>query len=329
MLTLLAAAPGAGKSLVALDLARRVIAGLPFPDGAAPTCPASDVVLVDAEGPLPVLMERAQAFDIDMSRLRVITPADGKLFDLGSPVSRVGLTLTIRQVRPSLVIIDSLGAALAGGESIRKSLHALLALLPRLAERGNTAILLIHHLRKRTYAGRSAHVRPVSLDDLRGSSHIVAVARSILALSTMPPAPSSGDRPGAVDARRLEVIKANLCHRPPALRLFLGSGTAGKVVLHYAGPITAPPPPVTQVELCARWLLDLLAGTEPLRPAQIVEAAAGAGFSRSAVYRARNSLGDRILVLTRSPSGTAKQRPGTAHDPFRRWTLAPTPPSEA
>jgi hypothetical protein len=34
MLTLFGAAPGAGKSLVALDLARRVIHGEPFPDGA-------------------------------------------------------------------------------------------------------------------------------------------------------------------------------------------------------------------------------------------------------------------------------------------------------
>ena len=38
MITLLCAAPGAGKSYLALDLARRLIAGLPWPDGAPPRC---------------------------------------------------------------------------------------------------------------------------------------------------------------------------------------------------------------------------------------------------------------------------------------------------
>ena len=36
MLTLLAPPRGAGKSYVAVDLARRIVAGEPFPDGAAP-----------------------------------------------------------------------------------------------------------------------------------------------------------------------------------------------------------------------------------------------------------------------------------------------------
>lgn len=53
MLSLLGAAPGAGKSLVALDLARRVIHCEAFPDSArradAGTFPGGNVVYVDAE----------------------------------------------------------------------------------------------------------------------------------------------------------------------------------------------------------------------------------------------------------------------------------------
>ena len=54
MVTLFGAAPGAGKSLVALDLARRVIHGEPFPDGApslnggANPCPGKRVLMIGA-----------------------------------------------------------------------------------------------------------------------------------------------------------------------------------------------------------------------------------------------------------------------------------------
>ena len=78
MVTLLGAAPGAGKSLVALDLARRVIHGEPFPDGAPPADialsadgatsakggphprPGANVLIVDAEGAPALLSQRAQ-----------------------------------------------------------------------------------------------------------------------------------------------------------------------------------------------------------------------------------------------------------------------------
>jgi hypothetical protein len=336
-LTLLAAAPGTGKSLVALDLARRIIAGLPFPDGwlreevvracssgGTPQLPegvalpeGAAVLLVDAEGPLSVLEERARAFEIDVSRLHVMMPRGSSIFNLASPPQLKLLTCTIRDLRPSLVIIDSLGAALPGGESLPKGLHALLSVLPRLAAATNVPILVVHHLRKRTYAARFAAARPVSPDDLRGSSHIVAVARSILALSPVTPFPLLPDTPEPPAARRLEVIKSNLCRRPPPLGLLIESDDAGFPVLHYTGPITTPPPLSGQVELCARWLLDHLAAAgEPLRPAAILQAAAEEGFSRNTVHRARHALGDRILIL-----GTS------THDTTRHWTLSPTPPA--
>jgi hypothetical protein len=85
MLTLFGAAPGAGKSLVALDLARRVIHGEPFPDGApsvdrgANPCPGSRVLIVDAEGAPALLNQRAQAWQIDSRRLFLMLAPDGGL----------------------------------------------------------------------------------------------------------------------------------------------------------------------------------------------------------------------------------------------------------
>ena len=69
MLTLFGAAPGAGKSLVALDLARRIIAGEPFPDGAPVPNPGSNVLIVDAEGAPALLNQRAEAWRMDRRRL--------------------------------------------------------------------------------------------------------------------------------------------------------------------------------------------------------------------------------------------------------------------
>jgi hypothetical protein len=243
MLTLLAAAPGTGKSLVALDLARRVIAGLPFPDGAPNPCPEANVLLVDAEGPLSLLDRRARAWEIDRSRLFLMVPAGSTFVDLAASRQHRLLVDMVRRLRPDLLIVDSLGAATPGGETAHTALHILLAFLTRLAAFGHLAVLLIHHLRKRAYSGRAA-AAAITLDDLRGSSHIVAAARSILALSPVAPAPPAGDTPDPPPARRLEVIKSHLCRLPPPLGLQLEGGETGAPTLRYTGPILSPAAPI-------------------------------------------------------------------------------------
>ena len=114
MLTLLGADPGVGKSLVALDLARRIIHGEPFPDGAPVTCPGSNVLIVDAEGAPTLLNQRAQAWDIDSTRLYLMLSPDRTGFiDLSQGEQLILLSRMIGNIRPSLVIVDSLAAGLA------------------------------------------------------------------------------------------------------------------------------------------------------------------------------------------------------------------------
>ena len=72
LLSLLGSVPGAGKSLVALDLARRLIAGLPFPDGTPLPSDgqAPNVVYVDAEGIPQLISQRATSWGTARPRTR-------------------------------------------------------------------------------------------------------------------------------------------------------------------------------------------------------------------------------------------------------------------
>jgi hypothetical protein len=89
--------------------------------------------------------------------------------------------------------------------------------------------------------------------------------------------------------------------------------------LHYTEYIEPPPPP-TQLDLCARWLLDFLtAAGSPVKPADVIRAAAQEGFPQPTLYRARRALAGAVVDLGNS-----------LRDPHKRWTLAPDPsaPSE-
>jgi hypothetical protein len=307
MLTLFGAAPGAGKSFVALDLARRLIHGLPFPDGAPSPCPGANVLVVDAEGTPALLNQRAEAWHTDRRRLYLMLAARPDAgIDLDSPDDRQTLHTMCRHLQPALVIVDSLGAASAHGESSLEGARHLLGFLAALAADGNLAILIIHHLRKASRLSPSPTAPRIAADDLRGSSHISAAARSVLAL-TLPPASAS-------PARCLKVVKTNLCPYPPPLLLTLEDVGAAVPRLLYSPAPDVPWQP-TLVDLCAGWLLDLLAACGPMHPRDLIPLAVAAGYPRPTLYRARQALAGLVLDLGNS-----------RFDPAKRWTLAPSPP---
>jgi hypothetical protein len=301
MVSLLGAAPGAGKSIVALDLARRIIHGEPLPDGTAVPNPGASVLYVDAEGIPQIQNQRAADWGIDRSRLFPMLPPDpyGPL-DLGNAKHQAALMGMVNHLQPELVIVDSLSSISLRGENSIEDVRALLHFLSALAGQFGVAVLVIHHLRKRMRGNKPAPMpifEPVTADDLRGSSHIVAMARSILALSVV----QTGPQPDRNGPRRLEVIKSNLCACPPALGVYfepaVGAASGkldGTPHLHY----DEPPDPyreMSKTESCANWLLEYLAEAEqPVHPQDVLEAAQEMGFGRTVVYRARRNLGARV-----------------------------------
>jgi hypothetical protein len=311
MLSLLGAAPGAGKSLLALDLARRIIHGQPLPDGAPIDRPGSAVIYVDAEAIPQVLNQRAVAWRLDRSRLYLMLPPDTYgLLDLGDEAHQDTLTQMAYELQPELIVIDSLSTISLKGENNIEDIRAILGFLSAVAREFDTALLLIHHLRKRGKASPALDL--VTADDFRGSSHIIAIARSVLALSII----QSGPQPDRNGPRRLEVVKTNLCRYPQPLGLVFEDGENDAPHITYTDP-PAPYQEPTQTDQCAEWLLDTLsAAGEPLRPKDLRAQARDAGYSRSVLYRARRQLGDRI-------TDTHNKNSSTNH-----WTLTdphPTP----
>jgi hypothetical protein len=227
----------------------------------------------------------------------------------------------VHVLRPGLVIVDSLSAINLKGENNVEDVRGLLGFLSAVAREFDIALLLVHHLRKR---GQLAASGPVTHDDFRGSSHIVAMARSVLALSIV----QTGPAPDLNGPRRLEVVKTNLCAHPAPLGIIFELGELGLDqersdayaggTLGARGPTlryTGPPQPYrepTQTAACGEWLVDLLANAStPLRPKTVLQAAGDAGFSRATLYRARKELGDLVVDVGRGP-----------RDPHKRWALA-------
>ena len=318
LLSLLGAAPGAGKSLVALDLARRVLEGLPMPDGtpagyrdAAPG--AATVLYVDAEAAPQVLQARASAWGMDTRRLyTLLPPGSWGALDLCQRRHQEHLLRVVAGVRPELVVVDSLSASTGKSENNVETVRGFLAFLASAARAHHVALLLIHHLRKRgKSAGGQGHLPgdAVTADDLRGSGHITAVPRSVLALSTV----HTGPRPDPNSPRRLQVVKSNLCACPPPLGVRFQPDPEGVPWLVYGEP-PVPYHPPTQVDACAEWLVGLLqAAGHPLRPQDVVAAAAGAGFRQRMVYHARKQL-EGVVVDTENK-----------YSPHNCWRLAGTP----
>lgn len=310
-ISLLGAAPGAGKSLVALDLARRVITGDAWPDGqgwpdgegGGPVArEPGRVIYVDAEAVPQLAAERAAAWGMDTRRLFMLLPEEGRFFvDFSAAPDRDRLTEMVYALDPALIVVDSLSSITSTGENAVDDVRGVLGFLNSVAQIQPCGLLLIHHLRKRGTGALPGEA--LTLDDFRGSSHIVAMSRSVLGLSRVRVGPT-------VDAngpRRLEVVKTNLGPHPEPLGVAFEPLPPRGVRLVYG----APAPEYRELSLtegCAIFLERLLA-KGPLPPSAVVEAAREAGYSRDVLYRARRTLEGRVV------STAGRQNPDN------RWVL--------
>jgi len=283
-ITLLGAVPGAGKSLVALDLARRVIAGERWPDGSGQPVPGK-VIYVDAEFVPQLAAERAATWKMDTSRLFMMLPEQNFFIDFCHEEDRDRLIEMVYAVQPALIVIDSMSSISSAGENNVDDVRGVLGFLNELSQAMPCGLLLIHHLRKR---GPMMMVDDLTIDDFRGSSHIIAMSRSVLGLSVIRTGPEV-DRNGP---RRLEMVKTNLGSYPDPLGIEFQPLYPQGVRLVYGDEPQEYHEP-TKTEECMEFILDLLADG-PRAPKEVIEEAKGQGYSRDTVFQARKRLEGKV-----------------------------------
>lgn len=287
MVSILGAFQGVGKSYFVMDLARITLHGDAWPDGAplAHEPARAKVVYVDAESIPQVNNQRAQALGLDSRRLYLMMADTGEMIDLTKQHWRDHMLDLAYTVQPDLIIVDSLSTITTSGTNAAEEVSGLFAFLNGLARESNSALLLLHHLRKP--GGGQLSLPGVSIHDFRGSTHIVAMARSVLGLSVVQ---QPGKQFSLNGPRHVEVVKTNLTTYPDKLEVRMEQ-PGGDVVRFAYGPVGASVPDEPSPD---EWLLDYLEVNGPTAPADVVAAGEQDGFSRATIFRTRKRLGKSI-----------------------------------
>lgn len=291
-ITLLAATPGVGKSYVALsliDLALKsqTVNGLPFE-----TNGQQNALYVDAEGFLAVHYQRGKRWDMPFDRLFAMERPRRKMIDLSDREIQDQLLDMIFDLRPFLVVVDSFSRVNKRGENTIEKTLGVLSFLDELCSSTGLALLLIHHLRKRP-PGLSNLA--VTLDDIRGTGDLTAVARSVLAMHPLKTT-TNGDPNGP---RCLKQLKANLgpipkplsvdfqplAHDPDFAQLQFNQLDEWIGYFDDVG---------SKTEACAAWLLEILE-SEAKSKSELEAMGMPLGFTAPTIRRARSLLNGQIM----------------------------------
>lgn len=281
--TMVAGEPGIGKSLFVLDLAKVVTNGLTFPNSNE-KCKAGKVLWVDTEMKQQLLNDRSKTMGLNRQNL-LIPSIDGNLlakFDAGEDEHKNHLLSIIREEKPSMLVVDSLGHSHSRGENRIEEIRPVMDFLTATARDNDMAVLAVHHLNK----GRENEASEISLTRVRGSTDIVATPVVIFAIEK-----STGE------TNKLRQIKNNISRSPEPLTMSLEYHDPEKEQLKAISysQYQPPPPKKYKKELCADWLREVLrerVDGVPLK--ELKELGAGIGYSTGNIYSAKDILGDEI-----------------------------------
>jgi len=297
-ITILAAAPGDGKSGIALDLARRLILGLEWPSHAeldnpprVARPPCAPVLVLDCEGCQGIWVNRIRDWRVPPEE--VLFPGDGfQRVALDDPEALAGIHGTVAKLGVKLVVIDSLRAGLpAGVDENDSAIQSILAPWADLARDCECAVLVIHHFGK----PRKGEGKEASLDRLRGSTAIGALGRAILAVDRPQSAPRDEDA-----RMRLSCVKNNLGPFPSPIGFAIGADGVEWC--------DAPEPDQDKrapARAGAKEFLQARLQTGAVLLKELRQEAEGASISSSALYGAKKQLG---LVEIADPEDPAHRQ---------------------
>lgn len=274
-LTMLAGAPGTGKSTLAHHFIKVVVTGGCWPDGSKQKQHLA--VIVETESAQVLLVKHFRDMGIPMNR--VYMPGfDGDMMgqpDLAKPEHQDRLRALCEEKRPALVVLDSIGGAHTKGENRIEDIRPMMEFLATLARDHDCATLAVHHLKKRADGFEEA---ALTVNDVRGSSAITAFTRSLLGLSK---------KNGAL---QLEVVKSNVAAIGEPLSVKFETNEKGDVIGVKFGKVEPVKTAPTAVDQCADWIRATLAAEGKQSAKTITEWGNAAGFTRGTLFRAAEKL---------------------------------------
>jgi len=263
---------GCGKTFAALSIAGTLTDefGL-WPDKQDCSFSPRNVLWLDYESGEATVVERLSNTELDPTRFKA--PAIGAAIPLSEEKAPSQISQWIGQSEAPLVVIDSLRYAFDGADENDSRIATLIKPYAELAASRRVAIILIHHTRKVEREDGGGWT--VGRQDCRGSSTIMALPRSVLAV----------DKPDGEDERmRLHVVKSNLCSPPfpvgfQIVDQKLEWGRAPRV-----------PGPAKQLTKAIAFLEEVLAEQGPTPILDLLDQANRENITRPTLYRAAAEL---------------------------------------
>jgi hypothetical protein len=272
VLNALASDPGIGKTRFAMDIARRLYFGLPWPDGQPNTCPGGTRTLwVQGDQNFAEMLQVCRDFGISDNAVVLGSASDDPFgsLDLDDPDTLVVIGKRAKASGVRLIVVDTIGMCtsrnLAKPEEAREFFQPIM----ELCRQSEIVLWALTHL--------SANGNPLG-------RRIVEKAR-VLHKMTQP------DPEGRPDRRRLWVDKTAVI-KPPPLGITMGNTGNDYDFEPPKEPDLTPRkrgPVPEKLEECKEWLTKYLT-PNPARVVDIRAESEKAGFAAATLYGARNSL---------------------------------------
>lgn len=274
-LTILAAAKGAGKTHVALDLMGRLLTGArEWPDGGE--CPSGmRVAYLDTEGRKTMIVERLLRAGVPLESMVYPFPDINRAPRLNFPQDQAAFVECVKASQADVVVIDSLLRAFAGDENSSRDTGEVLGWIQDTASALGVAIVVLHHVRKKPDL---MQVDTVTIDRVRGSGAVTQYAASLIVVEPAGP---------LTDVKRLRVEISNLQTEPAPLGFRIDEEGVKWV------PVPGQEKVMHAFDEAKAFLLEILAGG-PVESVAIRDTAESRGLKMDTLRRAKTFLQVRV-----------------------------------
>lgn len=263
---------GVGKSASLMSLCSSVVNLVPWPNGEAAPKKPGKIVWIETERREHLNKKRRKKFGLPSDQF--ILREDVKNFRLDSSYNLTSHRAVCNEVKPELIVIDSLGTGHRFNENSGK-VGELIQDLDDIAMEFDISIIMTHHLRKQPTSRSSDRL---SIHELRGSSKIGDRVQVVIGLDEPNPSHDKGHV-------RISHTKCNHDIEQPSLG---ARWKNGRLMFNFDPP--QPPKEKTYEEKSIELATRLLA-KGPKRSSVIARKMEEAGINFSTAKRAMKKFG--------------------------------------